>query len=159
MAEQRIRRGPPPPPPPPPPPSDPYSGPNYEGFVFTLLSGSGKATHFLTIAKQYNEQLTNTAYITGTWQGDGDPKAMTGAIIENGGGINCGWYNLPTDPTVHNILIGTLSYSAGKFGQVRPSGYLEGDVTSYDANTNTVRPGGPGHVYGDGGPPAVLLEA
>jgi hypothetical protein len=110
---------------------------------------------------QYNERLTNTAYITGTWQGDGDPKPMTGAIIENGGGINCGWSNSVQNPTVHNKLVGTLSYGGtGKLGEVQlqPSAYLDGNVTSYD-NNNNVRPGGPGHVYGEGyGPPPAFEE-
>jgi hypothetical protein len=55
-------------------------------------------------------------------------------------------------------LVGTLSSSAGKLGRAQPSGYLDGNVTSYDANTNDIRPGGPGHVYGEGGPPTVSLE-
>jgi len=156
-------QGPPtyvPPPKQEPPPPHQYTGPNYQGFIFTLPSSSDKPTHYLTIGAQYNEPtIANTAYITGTWRGDGGPKAMTGVIINDGLDINCSWNNDPTNPTVTNNLVGTLSsYSTtGKFGQVQaqPSAYLEGTVTSYDYGTKTVRPGdGPGNVSGEGyGPP------
>ncbi len=153
-----IRQGPPVPPYEPPPkqepPPPPYIGPDYQGFIFTLLSGSDKPTHTLTIDAQYKEPtIAKTAYITGTWQGDGEPKAMTGVITDNGGSINCGWNNLSMNPTVHNNLVGTLSYGTGNLGQVRPSAYLKGTVTSYVYGTTTVRPGGPGNVSGEGAPP------
>ena len=144
----------------------PYTGPNYQGFVFTLPSSSNKPTHILTITTQIVDgSLFEAASISGTWQGDGSPKAMTGLIIENGRGINCGWVNDPTNPTVQNNLVGTLSsYSTtGKFGQVnaQPSAYLEGTVTSYDFGTTTVRQGdGPGNVSGEGyGPPPPPLSS
>jgi len=83
---------------------------------------------------------------------------MTGAIINNGAGINCGWDNSIQNPTVHNKLVGTLSYSSsGKLCQEQPSAYLVGTVTSYDFGTTNVRPGGPGNVSGEGGPPPVVI--
>lgn len=143
-----------------PPPDQLYTGPNYQGFVFTLPSSSNKPTHYLTIATQsVDGSLIKTAFITGTWQGDGTPKAMNGRIGENGASINCGWVNDPNNPTVQNNLVGTLSsYSTtGKFGQVQgqPSAFLEGTVTSFEFGTTTVRPGdGPGNVSGEGYGPA-----
>jgi hypothetical protein len=57
------------------------------------------------------------------------------------------------------VLQGTLTYSSvGKFGQVQPSAYLDGNVTAYDANGNVIENMGPGHVYGEGyRPPPVAV--
>jgi hypothetical protein len=85
-----------------------YTGPNYQGFHFTLVSGSGKPTHTLTIITQASELLTETASITGDWKGDGAAKSITGLITDNGGGIDCGW----TTPNGKNVLQGTLTYSS-----------------------------------------------
>ena len=56
------------------------------------------------------------------------------------------------------MLQGTLTYSSvGKFGQVQPSAYLDGNVTAYDA-WHVIENMGPGHVYGEGyEPPPVAV--
>ena len=67
-----------------------YDGPDYQGFVFTLASGSGKPNHTLTITTQKREVFLAPA-ITGTWEGAGDgaPKSVTGAITGiSGDGID-----------------------------------------------------------------------
>jgi hypothetical protein len=76
MPTERIRNEPPPPPP------TPYRGPNYQGFVFVLVSSSGRANHVLTISTQTNENFFEQAYITGSWYGDdpSQPKAIEGVI-------------------------------------------------------------------------------
>jgi hypothetical protein len=141
-------------PPPPPPPHHPYSGPNYAGFVFVLSSGSGKPTHILSISTQENQNIDYMANITGLWYPKGDDsnaKPITGYIAGNGDAINCNWS--PPSSGGYNVLQGTLTYNAGSGpgGEVaEPSAYLDGDVTSYDANGN-VQPGkGPGPVSGTG---------
>jgi len=139
---------------------DPYNGPNYQGFVFTLYSSSGKPTHYLTIATQTAEVFFAQAYITGYWQGDGGtPKPVAGLITGNGDGISCSW----STPNGKNVLEGALTYSVGKFGVTSglawPSAYLDGNVTAYDANGNVLQGMGPGHVYGEGGRPWVAVEA
>ena len=136
-------------------PKHPYNGPNYQGFVFTLASGSGKPNHTLTITTQKREVFLAPP-ITGTWQGDGGPESVTGVITGiNGGGIECNW----STPNGKNVLVGTLTYSSvGKLGQVEASAYLDGNVTAYDATGNVLSGMGPGHVYGEGyGPPPVAV--
>jgi hypothetical protein len=151
----------------------PYTGPDYQGFAFTLTS-SGPKYHILTISKQTAEQILNQAYITGTWQGEsspgvlmGTPKPIAGVITGNGNSIKCSW-----SPPVSggggggggnnsggtNVLIGSLNYTPGYFVERRvgnfpigtfvpPSASLQGTVTAYDMNDNVV-PGGPGNVSG-----------
>ena len=133
-----------------PPPDQLYTGPNYQGFAFTLPSSSNKPTHYLTIATQsVDGSLFKTAFVTGTWRGTGKAMTMSGYIGGNGDTIEVSW----TDPNtgLPNTLNGTLAYSdVGKFGQVQgqPSAYLEGTVTTSDGT------GGPGNVSGEGYGPA-----
>jgi hypothetical protein len=149
---------------PPRPHPTPYQGPNYQGFVFVLVSSTpGKANHVLTISTQTNENFFEQAYITGSWYGDNpsQPKAIEGVITGNGTGINCSWSPPPpsgsttTTSPQHskNVLAGTLTYNVGKFsattGLIWPSAYLDGDVTAYDTNGEVIS-GGPGHVTGTG---------
>ena len=144
----------------------PYRGPNYQGFVFVLVSSSGKANHVLAISTQASEFFFEQAYITGSWYGDdpSQPKFVEGVITGDGTGINCSWSppNSAGSTTQHskNVLAGTLIYNVGKFGAdtglVWPSAYLEGDVTAYDTNGNVI-PGGPGHVSGTGAKQIMAL--
>jgi hypothetical protein len=134
------------------PPPHPYNGTNYQGYVFLLVSSSGKANHVLAISTQMNEYFFEQAYITGLWYGD-DPsnaKSIEGVITGNGDGISCSW----TTPKGKNVLQGTLTYTVGKFGVatglIWPSVYLDGDVTAYDPNGNVLQGMGPGHVSGTG---------
>ena len=146
----------------------PYRGPNYQGFVFVLVSSSGKANHVLTISTQTNENFFEQAYITGSWYGDdpSQPKAIEGVITGNGTGISCSWSppNTAGSTTQHskNVLTGTLTYNVGKFGAatglIWPSAYLEGDVTAYDINGNVIS-GGPGHVTGTGAKQVLALPS
>jgi hypothetical protein len=71
----------------------PYTGPSYQNFAFTLRS-PGNKFHLLTISKQIAEQVLEQAYITGTWQGEsspgtlmGTPKPIAGVITGNGNSI------------------------------------------------------------------------
>jgi hypothetical protein len=144
-------------PPPPPPPHHPYTGPNYAGFVFTLDSSSGKPAHGLTISTQADQNIDYIANITGLWYPYGDDanaRPITGYIAGNGDAINCTW----TTSDGYNVLQGTLTYSAetksglgGRGpGMARPSAYLDGTVTAYDANGNVLPGKGPGPVSGTG---------
>lgn len=152
----------------------PYTGPSYQGFAFTLQS-PGNKLHLLTISKQTAEQVLEQAYITGTWQGEsssgmlmGTPKPIAGVITGNGNSINCSW-NPPAgggggggggaNSGGTNVLIGSLTYTPGYFVERRgvdnlpigtfvpPSASLQGNVTAYDMNGNAVA-GGPGPVSG-----------
>jgi hypothetical protein len=146
----------------------PYRGPNYQGFVFVLVSSSGKANHVLTISTQTNENFFEQAYITGSWYGDdpSQPKAIEGVITGNGTGISCSWSppNTAGSTTQHskNVLTGTLTYNVGKFGAatglIWPSAYLDGEVTAYDINGNVIS-GGPGHVSGTGAKQVLALPS
>ena len=146
----------------------PYRGPNYQGFVFVLVSSSGKANHVLTISTQTNENFFEQAYITGSWYGDdpSQPKAVEGVITGNGTGISCSWSppNTAGSTPQHskNVLAGTLTYNVGKFGAatglIWPSAYLEGDVTAYDTNGDVIS-GGPGHVTGTGAKQVLALPS
>jgi hypothetical protein len=135
-----------------------YDGPDYQGFVFTLATGSGKPNHTLTITTQKREVFLAPA-ITGTWEGAGDgaPKSVTGAITGiSGDGIDCSW----STPNGKNVLLGTLTYSnVGKLGQLENSAYLDGNVTAYDADGNVLPGMGPGHVYGEGYGPTTVGNA
>jgi hypothetical protein len=166
MPKPSIRQGPPPPPPPPPPPTNPYSGPDYQGFVFILVSSIGKSNHVLTIGMQVNEKLYEVAYITGLWYSQNEDafqaKPVEGAIIDNGYSIKCSWSpppSPPAKPTVKNlVLTGSLVYYPGSFGVVgltRPSAFLDGNVVAYDSNNNVVEGMGPGPVSGTGTKPWV----
>jgi hypothetical protein len=140
----------------PPPPYWGYTGPNYQGFVFGLLSSIGKPTHGLTIATQTNEHIFEQAVITGSWYPADDPSAgkpYQGLITGNGDAISCTW----TTSNGYNVLQGTLTYKAAEFNVfppppqwVPPSAYLDGDVTAYDANGNVIQGAGPGPVSGKG---------
>jgi hypothetical protein len=158
MPEQRIRNGPPPPPPP--PPTDPYSGPDYQGFVFVLVSSVGKSNHILTIGMQVNEKLYDVAYISGLWYAEGDPsqaKSIEGAILDNGGAIKASW-SPPNTTGQTNVLTGSLTYYPGGFGNItfiRPWAYLAGEVTAYDDQGNVLQGKGPGPVSGTGTTPWV----
>jgi hypothetical protein len=147
----------------------PYTGPSYQDFAFTLRS-PGNKLHLLTISKQIAEQVLEQAYITGTWQGEsssgtlmGTPKPIAGVITGNGNSINCSW-NPPAgggggaNSGGTNVLTGGLTYTPGYFvegrgadnlpiGFVPPSASLQGNVTAYDMNGNVVA-GGPGPVSG-----------
>jgi hypothetical protein len=153
----------------------PYTGPDYQGFAFTLKS-TGPKYHLLTISKQTAEQILNQAYITGLWQGEsapgvlmGTPKQIAGVITGNGNSIKCSWSPPPSGGSGGggggsnsggtNVLIGSLTYKPGYFVEgkgidnlpigafVPPSASLQGTVTAYDMNGNIV-PGGPGNVSG-----------
>jgi hypothetical protein len=152
-------QGPPiqPPPKKPPPPPPRYAGPSYQGFLFILYSADNKPTHKLTIATQtVDARFSYTASITGTWSNDdgGSPHPIKGVINSDGEAINCSW---PNGNGGTNTLSGSLSYSSvGKLGQLQPSAYLDGMVTS------TGGTGGPGQVSGEGYgplPPAIGNEA
>jgi hypothetical protein len=138
---------------PPPPRYNPYLGPNYQGFVFVLVSSSNAPTHILTISTQTNENIDAMANITGLWYPAYNPSntinPISGYIAGNGESqiIACWWGN----PNDYHALQGTLTYNVGKLGGpglVWPSAYLDGDVTVY-ANENPEK-GGPGHVSGTG---------
>jgi hypothetical protein len=135
---------------PPPPPFDPYTGPNYAGFVFTLVSSNGSPTHILTISTQADKDWFEAAEITGFWDPESNPSGTTnpilGFISGNGASqnISIAW-NIPSD---YHVLNGTLTYSAETDGRALPSAYLDGTVTIYD-NGNP-QSGGPGHVSGTG---------
>jgi hypothetical protein len=60
-----------------PPTPQPYQGPNYQGFVFNLVSSNGKPSHLLTISTQIGETVAHVAYLTGTWQGEKASSPMT----------------------------------------------------------------------------------
>ena len=152
----------------------PYRGPNYQGFVFVLVSNTpGKATHVLTISAQTNENFFEQAHITGSWYGDNpsQPKAIEGVITGNGTGINCSWSPPPpagsttttTPQHSKNVLQGTLTYNVGKFsattGLTWPSADLVGDVTAYDTNGNVISGSGPGHVSGTGAKQVLALPS
>ena len=142
----------------PPPPSPPYSGPNYQGFVFVLPSSSGAPTHILAISTQQNENIAEMAYITGLWYPSENPtnqNSVIGQIGGNGGVISCVW-GLTSNG--YHELLGTLTYNAGgvgKFGQGLgwPSAYLDGDVAVYVGGNP--QSGGPGHVSGWGRRPIL----
>jgi hypothetical protein len=138
---------------PPPPPPDPYTGPNYAGFVFTLVSSNGSPTHILTISTQADKFFFEMAEITGFWNPENNPSGSTnpisGFISGNGESqnISCAW-NIPAD---YHVLNGTLTYSAGSGPggtEAEPSAYLDGTVTVYDNGNPQSR--GPGHVSGTG---------
>jgi hypothetical protein len=139
----------------------PYSGPNYQGFVFVLVSSTpGKANHILTIAQQFNEHYVPLAYVTGYWRGDSaqSQKPVEGLITGNGDGIQVSW----TTPNGTNVLTGTLTYEPGSFGKrpiefILPHAVLDGDVVAYDAQGNVIVGAGPGHVSGTGTRPLVAL--
>jgi hypothetical protein len=144
-----------------PPPPQPYQGPNYQGFKFTLHSTNGK-DHKLTIATQVGETMAHQAYITGTWEGasSSSAKPVTGLITENGLEIKCSW----DTPNGKNTLVGSLFYTAGHFidetvgtvpfiGFVPPEASLDGTVTAYDINGNVLPGKGPGDVSGSGSQP------
>src|ERR1700691_2328786 len=142
------------------PPPQPYNGPNFQGFTFTLKSISTnppKPNHILVILTQATETFENhRAIITGTWQGenptasDPTPKSISGYISDFGGtlSINFGW----NDKTGgKNTLNGTLTYTpqhAGvgmAVGAVIPAtATLTGLVTVSGSGT------GPGNVTGVG---------
>jgi hypothetical protein len=135
-----------------PQPPQPYTGPNYAGFVFELVSSSGKKPHTLSISTQENQNFDYLAAITGHWYNDpSDVKPFTGNITGNGDGIKCEW----SAGGGTNFLQGTLTYNVGEksgptAGEIGPSAYLDGDVTHYDPDGD-VSPGmGPGHVSGTG---------
>ena len=139
----------------------PYNGPNYQGFVFVLVSSTpGKANHILTIAQQFNEHYLPLACITGYWRGDSpqSQKPVEGLITRNGDGIQVSW----TTPNGTNVLTGTLTYEPGTFtnppiGFIWPHALLDGEVVAYDAQGNVISGAGPGHVSGTGTRPWVAL--
>jgi hypothetical protein len=139
----------------------PYNGPNYQGFVFVLVSSTpGKANHILTIAQQFYEHYLPLAYITGYWRGDSpqSQKLLEGLITGNGDGIQVSW----TTPNGTNVLTGTLTYEPGSFtrppiGFIWPHALLDGEVVAYDAQGNVIPGAGPGHVSGTGTRPLVAL--
>ncbi len=129
-----------------------YNGPDYQGFVFVLVSSIGKANHILTISQQL-DAFGPLAGITGSWRAEEDPtnlKPVEGAISQDGTGIECQW-SPPNGGT--NVLAGTLTYNPGRFarltGLVWPSAFLDAEVTSYDPQGNPTN-AGPGHVTGTG---------
>ena len=139
--------------PPPPPKPNPYTGPDYAGFVFILVSSSGAPTHVLTISTQENKNIDEMANISGLWYPAHNPSntinPVTGYIAGNDASqiINCSWGT----PDAYHDLQGTLTYNVGKeSGPQRavPSAYLDGNVTGY-VNGNP-QSGGPGHVSGTG---------
>jgi len=139
----------------------PYSGPNYQGFVFVLVSSTpGKPNHILTIAQQFNEHYLPIASIAGSWRGDSptSQKPVNGLITGNGDGIQVSW----TTPNGSNVLTGTLAYEPGSFGKhpvewILPHARLDGDVVAYDAQGNVIPGAGPGHVSGTGMRPLLAL--
>jgi hypothetical protein len=79
------------------------------------MSAGGSPTHLLGISAQTPE-VTQQAYIQGTWQGEnsaggGPPKPISGPITVDGAGIKCSWIT----PDGINVLTGTLTYTPGRF--------------------------------------------
>jgi hypothetical protein len=140
-----------------PEPLQPYTGPDFTGFVFTpLASSNGKGPFTLKIATQTPTEVLYQADITGTW----DANNIVGYIRQQEGQlvINCFW----TGQNYMHTLEGTVTYTAGYSLEVRgpygpvkayvpPKGNLEGTVVVVDNNWNVQPPTtGPGNVSGPG---------
>jgi hypothetical protein len=155
-----------------PQPKQPYTGPDYTNFVFTLQSSTNKNWYRLIIDSMNPNDALYSAYITGTWgpYDPNDPTAptntnpFTGLITDNGEGIQCTWFDTPTakQQTVYqHQLTGGLTYyprhlvNHGRFSGVAPAtAFLQdGVVVVFDPNApaGTPMPGmGPGNVSGSG---------
>jgi hypothetical protein len=145
-----------------PQPPQPYTGPDYTGFAFTLKSSTNGNSYTLAIVSMTPENVENSAYITGTWGpfGSSMTNNFTGLITSDGEGIKCTWFNGATksQPTVYeHQLTGGLTYYPRRFvnrGVAPATAVLQdGVVVVFDPNApaGTVIPGmGPGNVSGSG---------
>jgi hypothetical protein len=154
------------PPPKGPEPSQPYTGPDFTGFLFSpLRSSNNKGPFSLNISTQTPTGFLYQADIAGTW-GPGGTQYI-GNIRQQEGGlvITCFW----SGQNYMHTLNGTLTYTPGRFVEIRgpdnlpigafvpPSGTLEGTVVVVDNNWNVQPPTtGPGNVSGPGRGPIVF---
>jgi hypothetical protein len=142
-----------------PEPPQPYTGPDFTGFIFSpLTSSSDKGPFTLKILTQADTLFLHQANITGTW-GNGGTNPITGFIRQDNGILNltCMWIG----KNYTHTLIAELTYTSGSFVEVRgldnlpveafipPTATLNGSVAVVDNNWNPVA-GGPGEVSGPG---------
>jgi hypothetical protein len=153
-----------------PEPSQPYTGPDFTGFLFSpLASSNGKGPFQLNISTQTPTQLLYQADIIGTWStvGGSGGNQCVGNIRQEGGAlvITCYW----SGQNYMHTLNGILTYTPGRFVQFRgpdnvpidayvpPTGTLEGTVVVLDNNWNVQPPTtGPGNVSGPGRGPIIF---
>jgi hypothetical protein len=130
-----------------------YNGPSFQGLSFDLLSSNGKPAHTLTIQTQTNG-FFDTAYITGTWQGEGAAKPITGSIVDVNGNITITvtWANGQGGT---NTLSGTITW-VPELAFFQSHWLLQGSVTVTDANGQVVQGAGPGNVSGNAYPYSIL---
>jgi hypothetical protein len=131
-----------------------YSGPSFQGLSFDLLSSNGKPAHTLTIQTQTNG-FFNTAYITGTWQGDGPTaRQITGTIVDINGNITItvSWAN---GQGGSNTLSGSITW-VPELAFYQSHWLLQGSVTVTDGFGNIVPGAGPGNVSGNAYPYSIL---
>jgi hypothetical protein len=132
-----------------------YNGPSFQGLSFDLQSSNGKPAHTLTIQTQTNG-FFNTAYITGTWQGDGPTaRSITGRIVDINGSITItvSWANGQGGT---NTLSGSISWVPEPFF-VQSHWHLQGSVTVTDASGQIVQGAGPGNVSGNAYPYSLIV--
>ena len=138
----------------PPPILNLYNGPSFQGLSFDLASSSGKPAHTLTIQTQ-TAGFNYTAYITGTWQGDGAAKPVTGQIVDVNGAITItvSWANGQGGT---NTLSGTISW-VPELVYFQSHWQLQGSVTVTNGAGQVVPGAGPGNVSGSAYPYHIIL--
>jgi hypothetical protein len=131
-----------------------YSGPNFQGLSFDLQSANGKPAHTLTIQTQTNG-FFYTAYITGTWQGDGAAKPITGTIVDINGNITItvSWAN---GQGGSNTLSGSITW-VPELAFYQSHWLLQGSVTVTNSYGQIVQGAGPGNVSGNAYPYSLII--
>ena len=128
--------------------TNPFQGPNLQGYVFVLKSGSNHPDHTLTI-KSRMPISANFAFIEGSWQGEGpSPKNFTGSLTDGSVSTTCSWQNGMggTNTLMGKLVPDNLRAFLWK---------LSGTVGVTDSGGNVVAGAGPGMVSGDGHAPLV----
>jgi len=117
--------------------------PDLNGDSCSLPSSDGKSSHTVTIPAGAEQTVIpgGSAFINGTWQGDGNPKDTSGWITANPGGTYNISFSWPNGKSGSNTFTGTLTWTPGPNGG--GSWTMTGTVTSYNAQGQVV-PGGPG---------------
>jgi len=130
-----------------------YNGPSFQGLSFDLASANGKPAHTLTIQTQ-TSGFFYTAYITGTWQGDGAPKQVTGDIVDVNGAISITvtWANGQHGT---NTLSGTINWVPER-AITLSHWHLQGTVTVTNGAGQVVPGAGPGNVSGSAYPHILI---
>jgi len=130
-----------------------YNGPSFQGLSFDLASANGKPAHTLTIQTQ-TSGLFYTAYITGTWQGDGAAKQVTGTIVDVNGAITITvtWANGQNGT---NTLSGTINWVPER-SITQSHWHLQGTVTVTNGAGQVVPGAGPGNVSGSAYPYSLI---